>query len=188
MRAFFVDLQRYRVLLDSNRFFNILYLILFTPAIWVLFSYRLGRWVRNNLGIRILQIPLKIITLIFHFFNCVFTGIEIPFEAQIGEGFHISHYSGIVISPKAKIGKFCNIGPGVVIGEAGRQRPKKAPEIGDYVYMGAGAKILGGVNVKNNVAIGANSVVTKDVPENATVAGNPAVVINHKGSLDFIKI
>ena len=56
---------------------------------------------------------------------------------------------------------------------------EKVPHIGDNVFIGAGAKILGDIKIGNNVKIGANAVVTKDVPDNCTVVGNPAVIINH---------
>jgi serine O-acetyltransferase len=61
-----------------------------------------------------------------------------------------------------------------------------SPEIGDWVYIGVGAKIIGKIHVGNHVAIGANSVVLKDVPDYATVAGIPARIINNLGSKDFI--
>ncbi len=60
------------------------------------------------------------------------------------------------------------------------------PVIGDNVYIGSGAKIIGSVNVGNNVAIGANAVLTKDVPDNAVVVGVPAKVISYKGSMGYI--
>ena len=68
--------------------------------------------------------------------------------------------------------------PGVILGEVNRGVRKGSPFIGDNVYIGAGAKVLGSVTVGSNVAIGANAVVTKDVPDSAVVAGVPAVILD----------
>ena len=74
----------------------------------------------------------------------------------------------------------------MTLGWAGRGDKKGCPIIGDRVYIGAGAKVIGKVRVGNNVAIGANSVVTKDVPDNAVVGGVPAKIINYSSSSDYI--
>lgn len=79
------------------------------------------------------------------------------------------------------IGENCNIGQGVTIGIAGRGEKKGVPQIGNKVYIAPGAKIIGKIIIGNNVMIGANSVVTKDVPDNAVVAGVPAKIISYKG-------
>lgn len=113
-------------------------------------------------------------------------GISIPYNTSIGPGFYIGHTGGIVVSPKAVIGKNCNISCGVVIGETFRGARKGVPSIGDYVYIAPGAKIIGGVFVGNNAAIGANSVVTRDLPEKAVAVGVPAKVISLAGSDGYI--
>jgi len=109
-------------------------------------------------------------------------GIEIPREAKIGYGFWISHYGGIILNGSVVIGNNCNISQGVTIGIGGRGDKRGNPVIGDNVYIGPGAKVFGKIRIGNNAAIGANAVVTKDVPDNATVGGIPATVINMKGS------
>ena len=113
-------------------------------------------------------------------------GISIPFECQLGKGFYIGHFGGIVVHHKAIIGDNCNISHGVTIGTSSRGMKKGWPTIGDHVYIGPGAKIFGKITIGNNAAIGANCVVTKDVPENATVAGVPGVVISYQGSEGYI--
>ncbi len=85
---------------------------------------------------------------------------------------------GVVIHKKAIIGSYVNIGQQVTIG--GRSGKKILPIIGNHVFIGAGAKILGDVTIGNNVTIGANSVVIKDVPDNCVVAGVPARIIKKK--------
>lgn len=100
-------------------------------------------------------------------------GIQIPYDTEIGKGFSIHHYSCIVIHGKSKIGENFNIRQGVTIGDVN----KRVPVIGNNVYVGAGAKIIGDIVIGNNVIIGANSVVTKNISDNCIVAGIPAKVI-----------
>ena len=107
-------------------------------------------------------------------------------NTKIGEGFYIGHFSGIVISSAAVIGKNCNISQGVTIGISGKGEDRGCPIIGDNVYIGAGAKVIGRITIGNNVAIGANAVVTKDVPDNAVVVGIPAKIISMDGASEIL--
>jgi len=113
-------------------------------------------------------------------------GIQIPFATQIGRGFYIGHFSCIVVSPETIIGKNVNISQGVTIGKKDSGIRKGAAIINDEVYIGPGAKLIGRVVIGKNVAIGANAVVTKDVPENAVVGGVPAKIISMNGATDYI--
>ncbi|MER2599295.1 MAG: serine O-acetyltransferase [Caldilineales bacterium] len=113
-------------------------------------------------------------------------GISIPPRTKIGSGFYIGHFGNIVVNPYSEIGKNCNISPGVTIGQANRGRNKGYPIIGDNVYIGPGAKIIGAVRIGNDVAIGANCVVTKDIPDNSVVVGIPGKVISQEGSKGYI--
>lgn len=113
-------------------------------------------------------------------------GIELPKGTKVSEGFYIGHFGGIIISGGAVIGRNCNISQGVTIGVAVRGENRGIPVIGDCVYIGPGAKLIGKIRIGNNVAIGANAVVTKDVPDNAVVGGVPAKIISMNGSFEFI--
>jgi len=113
-------------------------------------------------------------------------GLDIQ-TISIGEGFYIGHYGTIVVSGEAVIGKNCNISQGVTIGVVNTGFKKGVPVIGDNVYIAPGAKIIGNVKIGNNVAIGANSVVTADIPDNAVVVGVPARVVSHDGSQGYIQ-
>jgi serine O-acetyltransferase len=113
-------------------------------------------------------------------------GISIDRCAQIGPGLYIGHFGGIVVSGGCSIGRDCNISQGVTLGVANRGPRKGFPVIGDRVYLGPGAKIVGAVRIGSNVAVGANAVVTHDVPDNAVVVGIPARVISYVGSADYV--
>ncbi len=109
------------------------------------------------------------------------TGIEIHPSATIGVGFFIDHGMGVVIGETAEIGDFVTLFQGVTLGGTGKERGKRHPTLGNHVVVGAGAKILGGIKVGDNVKIGANSVVLKSVPANSTVIGVPARIIKSEG-------
>lgn len=114
------------------------------------------------------------------------TGIQIPYSTSIGKGFYIGHFGTIVINGNAIIGENVNISPGVNIGQASRGKHKGTPIVGNRVYIGPGAKIIGNITIGNNVCIGANAVVTNDIPDNACVAGIPATLISMKGAEGYI--
>lgn len=106
------------------------------------------------------------------------TGIEIHPEAVIGKNLFIDHGAGVVIGQTAIIGNNVVMFHGVTLGGTGNEKTKKRhPTIGDNVFIGSGAKVLGNITIGNNVKIGANAVVLKDVKENCTVVGIPGHVI-----------
>ena len=113
-------------------------------------------------------------------------GIDIAFTTQIGSGFYIGHSGGIVVHQNTRIGKNFSISQGVTIGQTNRGERKGTPTIGDNVYVGPGAKIIGHVQIGNNAAIGANCVVTKDVPDNGVVVGVPGRVISYEGAEAYL--
>lgn len=113
-------------------------------------------------------------------------GISIPFDTEIGEGLYIGHFGGIVVSHRAVIGRNCNLSQGVTLGVANRGARAGAPTLGDGVYVGPGAKLVGAVTVGDDVAIGANCVVTKDVPDHAVVVGVPGRVVSYDGAAAYV--
>jgi len=160
--------------------------VLLTQGIWALVVFRAGSWcsVRGQTRfwprafLPFLTVAQKLIE--------ITTGISIQFTTRIGRGLYIGHFGGIIIGPNVVMGEFCNISQGVTIGQGGRGGVQLSPAIGDRVYVGPGAKLFGGITIGSGVAIGANAVVTKDLPDNAVAVGNPARVISLKGSGDFI--
>lgn len=115
-----------------------------------------------------------------------FTGIEIHPGATIGNGLFIDHGMGVVIGETAEIGDNVTIYHGVTLGGTGKDKGKRHPTIGNNVIIGAGAKILGPINIGDNVKIGANSVVLKDIQKGATAVGIPARIIDGNKDKDEI--
>lgn len=148
-----------------------------------LFWLRTCRYLREKRGAKYLAYPFGRVVLNRYAYRY---GISIPVTTEIGSGFYIGHFGSIIVHGSAVIGKNCNISQGVTLGQANRGRNKGHPVIGDNVYIGPGAKIVGAVNVGNNVAIGANCVVTKDIPDNSVVVGIPGRVISSDGSMGYV--
>jgi serine O-acetyltransferase len=108
------------------------------------------------------------------------TGIEIHPGATIGSGLFIDHGMGVVIGETTEIGDNVTLFQGVTLGGTGKQRGKRHPTIGSHVVVGAGAKVLGPINIGDYVKIGANSVVLQDVPDHSTVVGIPGRIVRIK--------
>ncbi len=107
-------------------------------------------------------------------------GFTIPLNV-FGPGLSIAHYGPIVVNSNAKIGSFCRIQTSVTIGATNGSH--LAPQIGDYVYLGDGCKIIGDINIADGICIGANAVVVKSFHEpNITIAGIPARKISNNSS------
>ncbi len=118
------------------------------------------------------------------------TGIKFGFDifelTDIGKGLHIAHMNGVVIHKDVVLGENVSISQCVTIGQTIKNGEIRTPVIGSNVYIAPGAKVIGGIRVGNNVAIGANAVVTKDVPDNAVVAGVPAKILSFNGAGEYI--
>lgn len=109
------------------------------------------------------------------------TGIEIHPGATIGKAFFIDHGMGVVIGETAIVGDYVLLYQGVTLGGTGKESGKRHPTLGNNVVVGAGAKVLGNIEVGSNVRIGAGSVVLRDVPSNCTVVGVPGRIIYRSG-------
>ncbi len=103
-------------------------------------------------------------------------GYQIYPETEIGEGLYLGHWGALVINPKAKIGKNCNIAQGVTIGQQNRGKSQGFPTIEDEVWIGTNAVIVGGITIGRNTLIAPNSYVNFDVPADSVVMGNPGKI------------
>jgi serine O-acetyltransferase len=144
---------------------------------WVLAVYRFGRW-SNGLGPPFRRLSSAT-------YGALITGAELVLgsvlhrETTVGEGLHLIHGHGIRISGQAVIGKRVGIAHDVTIGTT-PDRPG-APIIGDDVFIGAGAKLLGPIRVGDRARIAANSLVISDVPADTTAIGVPAKILRYTG-------
>ena len=109
------------------------------------------------------------------------TGIEIHPGAKIGARLFIDHGMGVVIGETTIIGDNCLLYQGVTLGGTGKDKGKRHPTLGDNVMVGAGAKVLGPINIGSNVKVAANAVVLSDIPENCTAVGVPARIARRAG-------
>jgi len=139
---------------------------------WVMIVYRFGCW-RYTIKSALIRKPFSLLYKVLYKFIQVITCIELPCEVAVGKNFRIDHFGGIIISGFASFGDNCVIRDGVTVGLRRVDDPV-APQIGNSVDIGTGAKVLGGITVGDNVVIGANAVVLEDVPSNSIAVGVPA--------------
>ena len=103
---------------------------------------------------------------------------------KIGPGFYIGHFGTVIVSVSSVIGINCNISPGVTIGASRRGEKKGAPRLGDYVWIGTNAVIVGAVNIGNDVLIAPCTYVNFDVPDHSIVIGNPGKIISRENATE----
>lgn len=103
-------------------------------------------------------------------------GFQIPKYVTIGPGFYIGHFGEIVLNRDVAIGRNCNIAHNCTIGQANRGSRQGTPTLGDCVWIGTGATIVGGITIGDNVLIAPGAYVNRDVPDNSVVIGNPAEI------------
>lgn len=180
---------KYLVLSDLYRYTGQFKRGLFLKSFLIGEGFRFSFWMRTCCFVsqkRALKYTLyPFVRLIFRRSRIKY-GISISHRTSIGPGLFIGHIGGIVVNENSVIGKNCNLSHGVTIGKITIGKRKGTPSLGDDVYIGPGAKIIGGIKIGNKVAIGANSVVTKEVEDGAVVAGIPAVFINESSSENYI--
>jgi serine O-acetyltransferase len=104
-------------------------------------------------------------------------GFQINPSTKIGKGLYIGHRGTIIVNSLSVIGACCNLSPGVTIGQTNRGSKKGSPVLGDRVWVGTNAVIVGGIKIGDNVLIAPNAYVNVDVPSNSIVIGNPAQII-----------
>jgi serine O-acetyltransferase len=105
-------------------------------------------------------------------------GFQIPFNSNIGEGFYLGHFGTVVINAAAIIGKNCTLTHNVTIGQANRGDKTGCPTIGDNVWIGTGAVIVGKIQIGSNVLIAPNTYINQNIPDNSIAIGNPCKIIS----------
>ncbi|MDO7172708.1 serine O-acetyltransferase [Mariniflexile sp. AS56] len=183
MGKFYSDIKKYKKY-SGNKLAIVL--VLSHQGLWALCVYRISNSIYNSRTPRFIKQLLLVFAVIWQKIIEILTGISISYTAQIGSGFYIGHFGGIIINASAIIGDNCNISQGVTIGVSGRGEKRGVPVIGDNVYIGANAVIVGKIVLGDNCVVAANSLVVSSVEPNATVMGVPAIVINNNTSKDYI--
>lgn len=147
-----------------------------TPGLHALFIHRLAHFLYQ----RKLYFPARFLSQLSRFF----TGIEIHPGAKIGKRLFIDHGMSIVIGETAEIGDDVTLFHEVTLGGTGKDKGKRHPTIGNNVFLSAGVKVLGPIEIGDNTKVGANAVVLHSLPKNATAVGIPARVVK----LDGVKV
>ena len=137
-----------------------------SPGFQALIVYRFFNWCFRH------HIPSQPFRFFIERFIEITTGISFPAQCKIDGGLRIHHFGGIIFHPTTEIGSHCTVYHDVTIGDSGGFG--RAEKIGANVLLGAGAKIIGAITIGSNCKIGANAVVTKDMPPDTVAFGNPA--------------
>jgi len=146
------------------------------PAVWSIASYRLGNWLYTRPPFILVRIPLKLVSFCAAKFCEIFMEMCIDPHATIGPGLYIGHIGGVHINPQAVLGSNCDLAHRVTIGASAMGR-QGAPILGDGVYIGTGATLVGKIKIGNGAKIAANTLVMSNVPEGATVMGVPGRIV-----------
>lgn len=174
------DLRRAYDLLEGGRLRRLVNCAR-TPGVQAVTVYRFGQWLADrSLPVRLLLEPAYFV---LNGLVKILWGIELPRAAQIGPGLYIGHFGGITLSPRTVMGRNCNLSQSITVGFGGQGEHAGVPVIGDDVYIAPGARVFGRIRIGDNVKIGANAVVHRDVPSNAVVALDPGFrILSLKGN------
>lgn len=152
-----------------------------SPGVQAMIAFRFGQWLDSQPSL--LRLLLQPIYFVLNGLVKIMWGIELPRSATIGPGFYIGHFGGITIAPGVVIGRNCNISQHITIGLSGQGGKAGVPKIGDNVYIAPGARLFGKISIGDNVKIGANAVVYKDIPDNAIVVLDPGFkIVSYRGN------
>ncbi len=157
---------------DQSRARTFVYALL-EVSLWAIALFRIGQWVRR-LRFRPLRLPLMAGYILSYKLCELVTGIRISADSEIAPGLVIHNFGGIIVH--GRIGRNCFINQGSQMISRGDGKASGWPTLGDNVYVGSGAKLVGNINIGNNVLIGANTVVRRDVPDDSIVVPPEPVV------------
>ena len=169
------DLYRY---VGRYTFKDLVFHYITNPGFKYMYNHRKCNYYRNKNKLKFLFYRVNLNRLKYKY------GYEISNNAQIGYGFYIGHLGPVIINPNAKLGRNINISSGVTIGQQNRGSKKGFPKIKDNVWIGANSIIVGGITVGSNVLIAPGSYVNFDIPDNSIVLGNPAIIKSKEKATD----
>jgi serine O-acetyltransferase len=148
------------------------------PAFWAVAVHRFGTWSSALDRGPMRKLASKTYGVLFHAVQLA-SGIVLNREAQLGQGFHLIHSGNTKIHPGVVIGERCGVMHDVTIGT--NMNKEGVPQIGNDVFIGAGAKVLGPITIGDGACVAANSLVISDVPAGATAVGVPARIMQYPG-------
>ena len=146
------------------------------PAIWAIAIHRLGNWLYVTKPFFLVRIPLKVVFFFAYMFSEVVMEMSLDPQATIGGGLYIAHIGGVHINPQAIVGSNCDLTHHVTIGASAMGR-QGSPVVGNNVYIGTGATLVGKIKIGNGAKIAANTLVITNIPDGATVMGVPGRII-----------
>ncbi len=167
----------------EGRWYSILML---TQGLWASFEYRLAHWAYTSIRLKWLAWIAHAVSAMAGKIIEVLTGIRLAPGSTIGKGLYIGHFGPVVVNHRVRMGENCNLSQGVTIGPVQSGPRAGAPIVGNRVYIGPNAILIGNIEIGDDVAVGAGAVVVKSVPARAVVVGNPARVVSYKGSFDLV--
>ena len=174
------DLRRYQTLSGLPTYQN----LWLSPGTIASVHYRVAHWAwsSGSLWHRLLRFPLIFAQRLVE----AWSGVGISPQAVIGPGLYIGHFGQVIINGEARIGANASLSQEITIGYAQRGPRRGTPTIGDRVYIAPGAKLFGAIRIGDDVAIGANAVVNRDVEDRSVMGGVPARLISKQGSFDMV--
>jgi serine O-acetyltransferase len=179
-RLLYLDYRRYRV---AGR--SVLATVLLSQGFWASVVYRSSHALVEWMPRGILRSAAKTLAAVLQKLIEILTGICLPRDAEIGGGLYLPAFGAIILG-RGSIGANCTIEQNVTLGIAGRGDERGRPTIGNRVYIGAGAMIVGKITVGDDAYIFPGSVVTRPVPPRAVVMGYPARIVSYDGSFELI--
>ncbi len=148
-------------------------------------GHALAVWAPSGLVLKVVRIVLRLMHWTVNRGAEASTGISISEHAVIGRGLYIGHFGGVIIGV-VRMGDHCTLSHGVTVGRSGRRGQSGRPEIGDRVWIGPRAVVVGGIEVGDDALVGANSVVTRSIPPRSSALGAPAVIRPASASFDMV--
>ena len=183
IRDFRQDLAKYSDTGKPSQFRR----ILTEQGLWATFQYRIERAVLTCRLPGPLRTAARIPLIATRKAVELASGVTLPPTAAVGPGLHLPHGGRVVVHGEAILGQDCCINQGATIGVSGRGERRGVPVLGDRVYVGPNAVVVGPIEVGDDVLVGANSLVNRDVPPSTTVVGVPAVVVSREGSKEYLR-
>lgn len=165
---------------------HFLSIIFLTQGFWAIFQYRIANFIFKKIQIPLIRQLLMFFMIFWQKSIEICTGISIPASAKIGHSFYVGHFGGIILNAKTIIGNNCNISQGVTIGVSGVGDSRGVPIIGNNVYIGANAVVVGKILIEDCVLIAASTLVNSNVFKNEVVVGVPAIPISKNSSKGYI--